>query len=206
MHHARRIATLAAASVALAACTRNAPEPAAPAAHSGPAATAPAPAQPPAAAAEPTQYEFYLLTRRGEPVTDPRIVSTLQDHPCGPIDLVRVPSIPMDDPVFMPAFVVEFDAQGQETGKWGVPSEAEVTALDGQRLQFQVESGRFWVTPDGSLQRVDGTAPAPDIRTSEGMFECPTLPTFSASGAEQCFKVKDAAGAERRIAMEGVCS
>lgn len=209
MRHPCPMATLAVACLALAACSRNGGDtaPASTAQDSATTSAAPAATAAPTATDAPAaQYEFYLLTRKGEPVEDPRIVSTQQDHPCGPIDLVRVPAIPMDDPVFVPAFVVEFDAGGKETGKWGVPSEAEVTALDGQRLQFQVDNDRFWVTPDGSLERVGDAARAQDVRTSEGMFECPELPTFSASGAEQCFRVHDAGGRQRLIAMEGVCS
>lgn len=204
-----RRTALIATCLALSACARTGTEPTAvePAKEGAQAqAAAPAPTPEPATAPTLPQYDFYLLTRKGEPVKDPRIVSTQQAHPCGPIDLVRVSSIPMDDPVFMPSFVVEFDAGGMEIGKWGVPSEAEVTALDGQRLQFQVESGRYWVTTGGELQKLDDPARADDIRTSEGMFDCPKLPTFAESGAEQCFKVNDAAGKERRIAMEGVCS
>ena len=208
MRHPHPLTLLAIACVALAGCNRSsgdavpaAPEPAAVPAAPPAAAAAQATAHAPA-----PQYDFYLLPRKGEPVEDPRIVSTQQDHPCGPIDLVRVAAIPLDDPVFMPAFVVEFDGAGNEIGKWGIPSEAEVVALDGQRLQFQVETGRFWVSPDGSLQKLDGATHAADLRRSEGMFECPKLPTFAASGAEQCFRVKDAVGRERLIAMEGVCS
>lgn len=152
------------------------------------------------------EYEFPLLTRKAEPVSDPRIVSTDQEHPCGPLDTVRVSAIPMDDPVFMPAYVVELDAQGKELGKWGIPVEAEVIGLDGRRLQFQAGTDRFWVDPQGALEKVAGSTPGEDLRTSEGMFDCPALPTFAESDAAQCFRVKDAAGAERRIAMEGTCS
>lgn len=202
--------TLITACLALSACAGSGTEPAAvepanAAAQAQSDAPEPVQASGPAAAPALPQYDFYLLTRKGEPVKDPRIVST-SEHPCGPIDLVRVPSIPMDDPVFKPSFVVEFDAAGKEIGKWGIPNEAEVTALDAQRLQFQVETGRFWVTAGGELEKLDDPARAEDLRTSEGMFHCPKLPTFAESGAEQCFKVKDAAGQERRIAMEGVCS
>lgn len=189
----------------LAACSQGETEPTTTASPPEPVQAQPAASAPPPPAAA-TQYEFYLLTRKGQPVEDPRIVSTQQDHPCGPIDLVRVPAIPMNDAVFMPSFVVEFDAAGKETGKWGIPNEAEVTEVDGQRLQFQVESGRFWVDRNGALEKLADTVSAADIRTSEGMFDCPDLPTFSASEAEQCFRVRDAAGQERMIAMEGVCS
>ena len=191
----------AAIAIALAGCSEPAttvPE----AVPASPATTASAPATTPEPGPE---YEFYLLPREGAAPGDPRIVST-QEHPCGAIDLVRVPSIPMNDPVFVPQFVVEFDAAGNETGKWGIPNEAEVTALDGQRLQFQVDAGRFWVTPDGALEKLADAGKANDVRTQEGMFDCPALPTFANSGAEQCFRVSDAAGSERRIAMEGVCS
>ncbi len=201
-------------ALALTACSRPAADEATVAPTDAGAEALPAQADgaaPPATPSAPSdatraEYEFALLTRRGEAVSDPRIVSTDQDHPCGPLDTVRVASIPMDDPVFMPAYVVEFDDQGRELAKWGIPVEAEVVGLDGQRLQFESRAGRFWVTPQGALEKVDASAPAQDLRTSEGMFECPKLPTFAESGAEQCFRVADAAGATRRIAMEGSCS
>lgn len=151
-------------------------------------------------------YEFYLLTRKGEPVDDPRIVSTMEEHPCGPVDLVRVSSIPMNDPVFVPQYVVEFEPGGKEIAKWGIPNEADVVALDGQRLQFQVDADRFSVATDGSLQKLADSGPAKDFRTKEAMFECPALPTFPESGAAQCFRVQDAAGKQRLVALEGVCS
>ena len=210
---AARAAAALCACLALAACAREEAGPA-DAAPPPPAAVAPPAAPPPPATASPadapaapsTEYDFLLLTRKGEPVVDPRIVSTDSEHPCGPIDTVRVAAMPMDDAVFAPAYVVEFDAQGREIGKWGIPVEAEVVGLDGRRLQFQAPAGRFWVAPDGTLEKIADAAPATDVRTTEGMFDCPALPTFTPSGAEQCFRVKDVGGAERRIAMEGVCS
>lgn len=160
---------------------------------------------PPATAAP--EYEFYLLTREGKAVEDPRIVSTMEEHPCGPIDLVRVSSIPMDDPVFMPQYVVEFDAAGKEVNKWGVANEAKVIALHGQRLQFQVDDAdRFWVTTDGALEKVADNSREDDIRTMDNMVDCPKLPTFAKSGAEQCFRVMDQDAKVRLIAVEPVCS
>lgn len=159
-----------------------------------------------ASSTDAAEYDFALLTRAGAAVDDPRIVSTDRDHPCGPRDTVRVAAIPMDDPVFMPAYVVEFHDAGKELAKWGIPVEAEVVGLDGQRLQFQAPAGRFWVTPQGGLEKAGESAPARDLRTSESMFDCPNLPTFAESGAEQCFRVEDATGTGRRIALEGACS
>lgn len=195
-------------ALSLAACGK----PAADATHSSaqpqpgvqPQAAPAAPATPAAEAAP--RYDFPLLARPGAPTDDPRIVSTDQDHPCGPVDTVRVAAMPVDDSVFRPLPVVEFDAAGKELQAWGIPNDAEVVALDGARLQFQAEAGRFWVDTRGTLEKVDATPPATDLRTQDGMFDCPALPTFKDSGAEQCFRVNDAAGTQRRIAMEGNCS
>ncbi len=192
---------------ALAACMRPAADAADATANAKPEpAAADAPMAPSAAPAiEPAAYEFYLLPRDGKAVKDPRIVST-QEHPCGPIDLVRVSSIPMNDPVFVPYFVVEFDGNGKEIAKWGVPSDVRVTALEGDRLKFETDTASFWVTPDGVLEKSEAAPNGKSITTTETMFDCPALPTFADSGAEQCFRVKDGGGAERRIAKESVCS
>ncbi len=201
-----RTAVALATCIALSGCARPAAD-AAPVTTS-PATDAPAGAARPATdtAAAAATYDFLLLPRGGKPVQDPRVVETIADHPCGPIGLVRVASIPLDDPVFMPAFVVEFDAAGKELGKWGIPSEAEVNALDGSRLQFETDAGSFWVSPDGALEKTEAVPDAATFRTAENMFDCPALPTFAEPGALQCFRVRDAAGAERRIAMEGSCN
>lgn len=204
---ARRI-DVAAASVLcagmLVACSRP-PTDVAPVAAPAPAAAPtvlPARASPAPAAG----YDFPLLARPGAPAGDPRIVSTDRDHPCGPIDTVRVASMPIDDPVFEPQWVVEFDAAGKELGKWGIANEALVVGVDADRLQFRSDAGTFWVDPRGALEKVADSAASKDLRTQDGMFDCPALPTFKASGAEQCFRVRDKAGVERRIALEGNCT
>lgn len=139
-------------------------------------------------------------------------VEKTEPSPCGPVARVRTNRIPWSDPALVPNVVVEFDASGRELRKWGTSYEAEVVALDGDRLRFRADTGTFWTDPAGLVEVTDVRIAARDaaatgvFTSAETVIECPSLDAFKGSSSVHCHRVRDAAGAERRIAVEGVCS
>ena len=132
--------------------------------------------------------------------------------PCGPVARVRTNRIPLDDPALIPHRVVEFAADGRVVRTWGTSYEADVVGLDGQRLRFHADTGTFWTTPSGDVEAADVRLAARDASASarftnaQTVIDCPVLAAFKGSGTVHCHRVRDDTGAERRIAMEGVCS
>lgn len=174
-------------------------EPAPPKVESAPAATArPAPD---------AAHVFTFMTRSEDVPADPRILRT-QDSPCGPLVQARVADMPLNDPVLLADLVVEFTSGGSELQRWGKPNEAELVGLDGERLLFAAGAERYWTTPDGDIGRLGAinSGEGTDILTQQAMFACPALPGFGDSDSVQCFRIGDAAGQTRLIALEGVCS
>ncbi len=163
---------------------------------------APAPVQAPAPAPAPT-YEFAFTFQGAEGSTDPRILR-YEGGPCGDSPVAKVATIPLDDPVLLPDFVVEFDAAGKEIKRWGKPYEAEVIGLDGDRLQFRTSDDRaFWTDTTGAIGTL---ASAPTAALDAPLIDCPTLPTFAESEYEQCYDIGGTGGPRRTLAWEGVCS
>lgn len=199
----------------LAACSEPAPAPAAaaPAASNAAASTtapttaAPTTAPAPAALPQPP-YRFAFASKTDTPDRDdPRVVEWGEDG-CGAYPVAQVEAIPLHDTLLLPDWVVEFDERGRELLRWGRPTAAELIGLDAQRLLFRVDGhglrGEFAVDPDGALQALRSQARALDA--SARQIECPALPSFAESDYAQCFVVKDAAGAERRLAWEAPCT
>lgn len=195
----------------LAACKAGAPsDTAAPAATPAPAANTEPAAQPaPAPAAAPAAKPVYQFSfaAKSEESKDPRIVDWGEDG-CGRYPIVKVDSIPLSDPWLLPDSVVEFDAKGQELTRWGKPMGSDLIGLDGQRLQFRVDDkwqrGAFATDASGAVEPI--TSQAASLYDTAKMVDCPKLPSFAQSDAEQCFVIKDASGAERRLAWEGPCT
>lgn len=185
--------------------TATSPAPA-PAAHSAPAPAASTPAQ---AAADPAKppYRFAFATKGDKRTKDPRVVDWGEDG-CGPYPVAEVETIPLHDAWLLPDWVVEFDDKGREIARWGRPMAAELVGLDGPRLRFRVDghgqTGEFATDADGALQPLGASGAS--LYASARQIECPRLPTFAESDYAQCFVVKDAAGAERRLAWEAPCT
>lgn len=197
-----------------AACSKTPQTPAAQApAASASAPTAkpaetPAPATPTATVAT-TQYvlPFTSQAEEGAP-DDPRIVRW-GDGPCGATPYARVTSIPLDDKSLLADYVVEFDTAGRELRRWGKPYEADVIGLEGEWLRVRANDGddkshEFRIDVAGRIESITDKAQA--LIDHSKMIDCPKLPTFADSDYEQCFDVTDAAGAQRRLAYEGVCT
>lgn len=160
-----------------------------------------------ATAKEPREEPFRFGLNNREAVDDPRIVRT-EPSPCGDLAVANVSSIPLDDPVLAADPVVEFDHAGKVLNQWAKPNEAEVLALDGARLKFGVGSRAYWTDPTGAFESAGAAASgaAADFIPGDGMFACPALSAFPEHGSQQCFRVRDTAGRQRLIALEGVCS
>lgn len=159
----------------------------------------------PVAAVAPATYEFAFTSRGDAAGKDPRVVRW-EGGPCGESPVARVETMPIDDKALLPDFVVEYDAAGKEIKRWGKPYEAEVIALDGDRLQFRTDASHaYWTDPTGAIGTLEaGDAPPPALDAP--LLDCPALPSFAESEYEQCYDVADAAGQRRKLAWEGVCS
>ncbi|UZW63224.1 hypothetical protein [Lysobacter enzymogenes] len=178
----------------------------APATQSAPAQAAPTPAQAAPALAKPP-YRFAFASKHDKRNKDPRVVDWGEDG-CGPYPVAEVEAIPLHDAWLLPDWVVEFDDKNREIARWGRPMAAELVGLDGPRLRFRVDghgqTGEFATDADGALQPL--SASGASLYDSARQIECPRLPTFAESDYAQCFVVKDAAGAERRLAWEAPCT
>lgn len=203
--------------LSLVACGERAAAPAAAPQPEPQAAAASAPAAPAAASAAPAPaelarppYRFAFASKSDKPDKkhpDPRIVEWGEDG-CGPYPVAQVEAIPLRDALLLPDWVVEFDDKDREIQRWGRPMAAELIGLDGARLSFRVDAhgqrGEFAVDPAGALEPLRSEAKSLDVGARQ--IECPALPTFAESDYAQCFIVKDAAGAERRLAWEAPCT
>ncbi|MGO1001677.1 hypothetical protein [Lysobacter sp. CA196] len=220
MKPARLLPALLAA--ALAACSAApAPQPtaastaaAAPAASATPApATAAAPVEAPLAPPGTIKHALadgeYLLPFTIVPelaeTHDPRVLQW-SEHPCGATPYARVRALPLDDKLLLADEVIEIDDAGQELRRWRKPFEADVVAIDGERLRLRSLDGNgveqlLWTDPAGALAPARVAAEAEPRR-----FDCPTLKAFAGSDFVQCLEYADAGGAKRKLAYEGVCT
>ncbi|PZO63967.1 MAG: hypothetical protein DI635_06825 [Pseudoxanthomonas suwonensis] len=179
--------------------TPTAVEPASPKPESTPAATIPQ--------AQAAAHVFTFMTLSDEVPNDPRILR-VEESPCGPLVEARVANMPLNDPALLADLVVEFKPDGSELQRWGKPNEAELVGLEGERLLFAVGAERYWTTPDGGIGSLGAvkSGEGTELLTQQAMFACPALPGFGNSESVQCFRIGDAAGQTRLIALEGVCS
>jgi hypothetical protein len=184
-----------------------------------PASTAPqAPAEAvaPAPAAQPTTttesaapartFDFVFSSQSADEAKDPRILAW-EDSPCGMGPRARIERMPIDDPVLLPDWVVEFDESGKERRRWGTPYEAEVLGLDGDLLRFRVHghAQAYWTDPQGRIGTLAGGADAlPELQAPT--IDCPALPTFPESAYLYCSLVTDTTQRQRRLAWEGPCT
>jgi hypothetical protein len=212
------VVALVLSALLLAACEREdatatttAPTPPA----NAPAPLQPASSDPPATAATiatttsatPTAtFEFVFSSQSTEEAKDPRIQSW-EDSPCGMGPRAKVDHMPIDDPVLLPDWVVEFDATGRERKRWGKPYEAEIIGLEGNLLKFRVHghAQAYWTDPEGRIGTLAGDTQAfPELQTAP--LDCPTLPTFETSAYLFCWTVVDEAQRKRTLAWEGPCT
>lgn len=202
------------AGIALGACSRQQDPPSAaapvPVEAPAPAPAATSEATPPSSSTTstpttPATYEFAFTAQGDTAGKDPRVVRW-EGGPCGESPVARIETMPIDDKALLPDFVVEYDAAGKEIKRWGKPYEAEVIALDGDRLQFRTDASHaYWTDPTGAIGALEaGDAPPPALDAP--LLDCPALPSFAESEYEQCYDVADAAGQRRKLAWEGVCS
>lgn len=213
----KSVLSLSVLCIALAACTADtasAPQSDASPAARADAGDAAAPSSAPAvegAAPEPPTHRFAFAERTATPGASAVSIVGSEPTPCGPVLVARVASIPLDDARVLPDWVVEFGASGRQVRRWGVPYEALVTALDGERVQFRTEAGTYWTDASGAVEQADangidaaGTRPA-SLVDGGAALDCPAA-VAGTEGEMQCATVRDAAGQERRLAVETVCS
>lgn len=207
------------ACAALCACSPASPDATASAAAqvdvpaaSAPNASAPSASQPAVPAAPVKEMPVLRFGLAADGATPALAVERTEPSPCGPVARVRTDRIPWADPALVPDVVVEFDAGGRALKKWGKAYEAEVVGLDGDRLRFRAETGTFWTDPSGLVEVADARVAVRDASVAEPYtreataIDCPALDAFKGADALHCHRVRDAAGGERLIAFEGVCS
>lgn len=197
----KRLLVICSATFVLAACEPS----------KDPSTSAPAPAPAPVAAATvtdeapapATNYEFAFTLQGDQASQDPRILR-FEDGPCGKTPIAKVATMPLTDAALLPDFVVEFDAGGKETSRWGKPYEAVVIGLDGDRLQFRTGNDQaFWTDPTGAVGVLDA---APVAELDAPLIDCPALPTFAKSEYEQCYSIGGTDDRKRTLAWEGACT
>lgn len=207
-------AALAACSAAPAPPTAaSPPTPAATAAAAPTPATAVAPVEAPLAPPGTIKHSLaageYLLPFTIAPelaeTHDPRVLQW-SEHPCGATPYARVRALPLDDKLLIADEVIEIDDAGQELRRWRKPFEADVVAIDGERLRLRSLDGNgveqlLWTDPAGTLAPAQVAAEA-----KPRLFDCPALKAFAGSDFVQCLEYADAGGAKRKLAYEGVCT
>lgn len=155
------------------------------------------------------RFAFEPRSEKAGP-SDARIVGT-QPSPCGTVLVARVGAIPLDDPQLRPDWIVESDAAGQTLRKWGVPYEALLVGIKGERVQFRTDTGTYWTDAAGEVEQADakgidagGERPASMVDAGSKV-ECPGGLEGGSEGW-QCAEVRDGDGGPRRLAVETVCS
>lgn len=177
-----------------------------PASAEPPATTVPTPTATTSPAMPAQSFEFVFSSQSADEAKDPRILGW-EDSPCGMGPRARVERMPIDDPVLLPDWVVEFDETGKERRRWGMPYEAAVLGLDGNLLRFRVHgyAHAFWTDPQGRIGTLAGGADAlPELQAPT--IDCPSLPTFTESSYLYCSLVTDTTQRQRRLAWEGPCT
>ena len=197
----KRLLVICVATFALAACEPSKdPSTSAPTPAPAPVAAAPVAAETPAPA---TTYEFAFTLQGDQASQDPRILR-FEDGPCGTTPVAKVATMPLTDAALLPDFVVEFDAAGKETSRWGKPYEAVVIGLEGDRLHFRTGNGQtFWTDTAGAVGVLDA---APVAELDAPLIDCPALPTFAKSEYEQCYSIGGTDDRKRTLAWEGACT
>lgn len=197
----KRLLVICSATFALAACEPSKdPSISAQAPAPAPVAAAPVVAEAPAPAAT---YEFAFTLQGDQASQDPRILR-FEDGPCGRTPIAKVATMPLTDAALLPDFVVEFDAGGKETSRWGKPYEAVVIGLEGDRLHFRTGNGQtFWTDTAGAVGVLDA---APVAELDAPLIDCPALPTFAKSEYEQCYSIGGTDDRKRTLAWEGACT
>lgn len=183
---------------------------AAPSADERAAAEAPiAPIAPPGSIKHVLAAGEYLLPFTIDPkhenVRDPRVLQW-SEHPCGATPYARVRAMPLDDGLLLADDVIEFGDGGKELRRWSKPFEAEVTAIDGERLRLRVLDGNgaeqvLWTDPAGALAAAQNA-----VAAEPRLLDCPSLKAFADSDYLQCYEYVDAGGGKRKLAYEGVCT
>lgn len=147
----------------------------------------------------------FTIAPEHEHTRDPRVLQW-SEHPCGATAYARVRAMPLDDKLLLGDEVIEFGDGGTPLRRWSKPFEADVVAIDGERLRLDVLDGNgvehaLWLDPAGALAPAQGAAAA-----EPRLFDCPALKAFAGSDYVQCLEYLDAAGAKRKLAYEGVCT
>lgn len=157
-------------------------------------------------------FEFGFTAKPEVSAKDARVVRMEEDGPCGGGPVLRVNSIPLNDPMVEPDFVVEFDKDDKEIRRWGVPYGSQIAGMEGDRLIFQSHysddgGGRLlWTDSHGLLGQMIYPVDS-SWRGLSANIQCPALPAFEHSHYVGCHAFSDLkSGAERHLAWEDPCT
>ncbi len=151
----------------------------------------------PALAAEPLPFWF-----EGD-VSRVAGYQSVEDHPCGVIAIVKVDKLPpFGKGRLTSEKAVEMDASGKAIRRWPIPVDARPVAVRDNQLLFEYDRTRYWVEPDGKVQRA-GKLSLPAVKETQ----CKTAIEFKDADYVHCEAFPDmGTRAPRTIAYEGACA
>ena len=141
---------------------------------------------------------------------DKRVVGIYNHHACGSkIAIVRVDRMPAPakkESALGSELVVEFDKSGKVIRRWGMPVDAVVAAVVGDRIIVAVSAAAkqaLSISSSGAL----ALTPVPGTTSFIQQTQCPAIKAFRGSDYIRCFEFQDLNTAEvRRIAYQGPCT
>jgi len=141
---------------------------------------------------------------------DPRVVGVYNHHACeSRIAIVKVDRMPAPatkESALGSELVVEFDKGGKVIRRWGMPVDAVVAAVTGDRIIVAISATAkqaLSISSSGAL----ALTPVPGTTSFIQQTQCPPLKAFGDSGYLRCFEFQDLNTAQvRRIAYQGPCT
>ncbi len=142
--------------------------------------------------------------------SDPRVVGIHNHHACdGKIAIVRVDRMPAPakkESALGSELVVEFDKSGKVIRRWGMPVDAVVAAVVGDRIIAAVSAtskNALSISSSGAL----ALTPVPGPMSFIQQTQCPAIKAFGGSDFIRCVEFQDLNSAElRRIAYQVPCT
>jgi hypothetical protein len=167
---------------------------------------------PPSAVAQEKAKHVYQIQLWAGPnaKSDPRVVGIYNHHACdSKVAIVRVDRMPAPAKRQSPIgseLVVEIDKSGKIIRRWGMPVDAVVAAVVGDRVIVALSAAgkqALSVSSSGAL----ALTPIPGPTSFIQQTQCPAIKAFGESAYVRCFEFQDLNSAEvRKIAYQGPCT
>ena len=141
---------------------------------------------------------------------DPRVVGVYNHHACeGKIAIVKVDRMPAPakkESALGSELVVELDKGGKVIRRWGMPVDAVVAGVTGDRIIVAISATAkqaLSISSSGAL----ALAPIPGPASFIQQTQCPAIKAFGDSDYVRCFEFQDLnSTGVRRIAYQRPCT